>query len=56
MLFSDARVRWKGQEDKCVIFSGGALLIMTAMCCWLRAPNRTSVSDHDVIISMFIGH
>ncbi|CRK93208.1 CLUMA_CG006752, isoform A [Clunio marinus] len=21
---------------------GGALLIMTAMCCWLKAPNRTS--------------
>jgi hypothetical protein len=29
---------------------GGALLICTAMCCWLKAPNRTSDSNDEVII------
>lgn len=30
-------------------FTGGALLIMTAMCCWLKAPNRTSDANEEVI-------
>lgn len=34
----------------CKFLSGGALLIMTAMCCWLRTPNRTSVANQEVII------
>jgi hypothetical protein len=26
---------------------GGALLICTAMCCWLHTPNRSEVNTHD---------
>lgn len=29
--------------------AGGALLIMTAMCCWLKAPNRTGDASDEVI-------
>lgn len=38
---------------------GGALLIMTAMCCWLKAPNRTGDGDEVIIVdklSSFLQH
>lgn len=33
-----------------LLSAGGALLIMTAMCCWLKAPNRTGDASDEVII------
>lgn len=32
---------------------GGAILILSAMCCWLKAPNRNRTADEEVIIVAF---
>jgi hypothetical protein len=29
--------------------AGGAILILSAMCCWLKAPNRTADGNEEVI-------
>lgn len=61
LLCFGALINWVGLAENytdpfryagvaCII--GGALLICTAMCCWLHVPNRSAVGISDVSLQL----
>lgn len=61
LLCFGALINWVGLAENytepiryagvaCIV--GGALLICTAMCCWLQSPNRVGSGDAEVILNI----